>query len=77
MGEEVFEAMVNRHADHGCRKRIIRAKTYLGWMAILAILSLVAHIAFFCGRSGISLFIGSLAAFVVAFLGGRIAEMRK
>ena len=78
MGTEVFENLVNHHADRSRAKRMRKARMILGWMALLTILSMLALVCYWTGinQSGFNLTVGCLCAVGCAFCAGRIAEMR-
>lgn len=79
MGTEVFESMVNRHADRSRAKRVRITRGMVGMLAILTTISAVAYIAYAAGlnHSPFNLTVGALAAFCAAFVGGRIWERTK
>lgn len=76
MGNEVFEAMVNRHSDRSRAKKERATRGMLGLLTILAVIAATATIAYATGlnHSPFNLTIGALAAFCAAFIGGRIWE---
>lgn len=78
MGIEVFENLVNQHADRSRCKRLRKAKAILAWMGIFTAMSLIAFVAYWTGlsQSGFNLTLGTMSAVACAFCAGRIAEMR-
>lgn len=78
MGNEVFENLVNQHADRSRCKRLRKAKAILALMGFFTAMSLIAFISYWTGlsQSGFNLTLGTMSAVACAFCAGRIAEMR-